>query len=32
MNSEYTHIKHEFEPVFDKNSKILVLETYCGVM
>lgn len=24
MNSEYTHIKHEFEPVFDKNSKILV--------
>ena len=27
MNSEYTHIKHEFEPVFDKNSKILVLGT-----
>lgn len=31
MNSEYTHIKHEFEPVFDKNSKILVLGTLPSV-
>ena len=31
MNSEYTHIKHEFEPVFDKNSKILVLGTIPSV-
>jgi len=31
MNSEYTHIKHEFEPVFDKNTKILVLGTIPSV-
>ena len=31
MNSEYTHIKHEFEPVFDKNSKILILGTLPSV-
>ena len=31
MNSEYTHIKHEFEPVFDENSKVLVLGTLPSV-
>ena len=31
MNSEYTHIKYEFEPVFDKNSKILILGTLPSV-
>lgn len=31
MNSKYTHIKHEFEPVFDENSKILILGTLPSV-
>lgn len=31
MNSEYTHIKHEFEQVFDENSKVLVLGTLPSV-
>ena len=25
MNKEYTHVTHEFGPVYDKNSKILIL-------
>lgn len=28
---EYTHIKHSFEPVYDKNSKILILGTLPSV-
>ena len=31
MKSEYTHIKHEFEPVFDEKSEILVLGTLPSV-
>lgn len=31
MNSEYTHIRHEFEPVFDKNSEVLILGTLPSV-
>ncbi|MBU5479434.1 DNA-deoxyinosine glycosylase [Eubacterium sp. MSJ-13] len=31
MNSEYTHIKHEFEAVFDKNSEVLILGTLPSV-
>lgn len=28
---DYTHIKHEFEPIFDKKSKILILGTLPSV-
>lgn len=28
---EYTHIKHGFEPIYDKNSKILILGTLPSV-
>ena len=28
---EYSHLSHEFEPVFDKNSRILILGTFPSV-
>lgn len=31
MSNEYTHIKHDFEPVFDSTSKILILGTLPSV-
>ncbi len=31
MGKEYNHIKHTFEPVFDKDSKILILGTFPSV-
>lgn len=31
MSNEYTHIRHEFEPVFDRDSKILILGTLPSV-
>lgn len=31
MSNKYTHIKHEFEPVFDRDCKILVLGTLPSV-
>lgn len=30
-NSEYQQVTHEFEPVFDKNSKVLILGTFPSV-
>lgn len=31
MGKEYTSVSHEFEPVFDKNSKVLILGTFPSV-
>ncbi len=28
---QYTHVKHEFEPVYDSNSKVLILGTFPSV-
>ena len=27
----YTHVSHDFEPVFDENSKVLILGTFPSV-
>ena len=31
QNQELTHVKHEFEPIFDENSEILILGTFPSV-
>ena len=31
MAGEYQHIRHEFEPVYDSNSRILILGTLPSV-
>ncbi len=31
MNTEYTHIRHEFEPVYDERSRVLILGTLPSV-
>ena len=31
MNQQYQHIRHEFEPIYDKNSRILILGTLPSV-
>ena len=28
QNQELTHVKHEFDPIFDENSEILILERF----
>ena len=32
QNQELTHVKHEFDPIFDENSEILILGTLPSVM
>ena len=31
QNQELTHVKHEFDPIFDENSEILILGTLPSV-
>ena len=31
MNEKYSHATHEFEPIYDKNSRVLILGTFPSV-